>query len=339
MVFDGNIIRILRCGTPSSSWTWKDCIMEPASLPANPGITFGWITDRLAYSNDHLLVFQKGLGRGGGWVHVWKLEQAREDEGVRASHVYTKSTLIPQGCSSVESVVARDGVFYVVATAELTHTVLQSFDVVTGDLIGSKTIPMPQGPPGSMRPHYVVCEPFLSGNHLWFIRHVEEAGPFPGFGLGLYRFDRATLQQTGFLPCMEEGELWINMPRQKERETNWLLTHCFSDNSSRDSFCKCTINEAGELTKEQEPVVFGSRNEVLLASGNRVIVEHPDEEGEIQFDEYDIETGKKIRTLSTGVPRRDHMVASIQSNGSTTFCIISETGPNASRHVIQPFLA
>lgn len=316
---------------------------------------FGWITDRLSYSGGHLVLVHRpvvGLFVRRSWLHVWKLEGQGQD--MRARHLYTMDlvgdcspaeqgvTELPPtqvgnsvvSSSAKDMVVARDGVFYVIRESKENGVsyFIQSFDVGTGNCVATTTIVMPQGPPGGKQPKYTTVKLFLSDNYLWFSRNVEEDGPFPGIGLGLYSFDRTNLsQQKCFLPCFEEGEIWVNMPRVVGNN-KWILTRRWTE----DFYRKVRINEEGVLI-EEGPIKFGGRDEVKFASGNRVFVEHPDEEGDIRLDEYDVVMGEKSRTLSTGVPRQDHMVASVQSNGSAIFCMISAIGPSTN-HVIQTFL-
>jgi len=323
---------------------------------------FFWITDRLFYSEGHLVLHQdphSSLFINCNWLHVWKLEG--QGENVTARHLYTKD--LKGNCSSitppqepgtteaaspppdfppaVKSVaVAPDGMFYLLREApETDHAgvsyLIQSFDVRTGNCLANKTLRMPPSPPGANRPRYTNDTLRISGDSLWLSRHVEEEGPFPGIGLGVYSFARTTnlLQQMCFLPCFEEGEIQINEDRSRQSTEKWMLSCRVSEGFYR----KIVIDGSGVLTHEDRRITFGDREEVKLARDNRVFVEDPDEGGDIRLDEYDVVTGDKIRTISTGVPREGHMVASVLCNGIEIFCVISAHA-GSTNNVIQSFL-
>jgi len=210
---------------------------------------------------------------------------------------------------------------------------IQSFGVGTGNCLASQIIRMPQAPPGANQPQYTTDTLRISGDFLLLCRNVEEEGPFPGIGLGVYTFRRTNLLQTCFLRCFEEGEFRLNVDISKQSE-KWILYIRIGEGFQR----KILIDDAGVLTPEDRRITFAHRNEVKLARDNRVFVEHPDEEGDIRVDEFDVATGEKIRTIWTGVPRENgRMLASVLSNGIKVFCIISHHTGSAD-NIIQSFL-
>jgi hypothetical protein len=127
--------------------------------------------------------------------------------------------------------------------------------------------------------------------------------------------------------------MWVNMPRVVGGNTyKWILTRRFTE----DFFRKYRITDEGVVTEEGH-IKFGGREQVKFASGNSLFVENADEEGDIRLDECDVATGKKSRTLSMGIPREGHNVASVQSDGSAIYCMMTADGSSAN-HVIQTFL-
>jgi len=322
---------------------------------------FSSIHDRLFYSEGHLVLHQKPISSlfiNCSWLHVWKLEG--QGGSMSAQHLYTKdlkgncsyarqepgtatSSPPPDGNAFVDSevksvAVSHDGMFYFLRQVqEADHAgvsyLIQSFDVGTGNCLASKTIRMPPSPPGANKPRYTTDILRISGDYLWFSRHLEEGGSFPGIGLGVYSFIRTNLLQTCYLPCFEEGETQFNEDWSTQSTSEWTLYCRIGEGIER----KILINGAGVLTDEDRQITFGDRQEVRLARGNRVFVEHPDEEGDIRLDEYDVITGDKIRTFTTGVPRRGHTVASVLCNGIEIFCVISAHA-GSTNHVIQSFL-
>lgn len=175
----------------------------------------------------------------------------------------------------------------------------------------------------------------ISGNHLLRILLAKEQRRFANAGLGVYALNMDDyLSLTSFLPCFHNGECVINHRLDKSKQTpGWLLYHRTGNTSER----KISISDQGILTAEPRGITLGERNEVKLATAMRAFVEHPNERGEVKLDEYNVAIGEKVRTLLTGIPRQDHMVASVLSNGKEVFCIISGFA-GSQDHVIQSFL-
>jgi len=75
-----------------------------------------------------------------------------------------------------------------------------------------------------------------------------------------------------------------------------------------------------------------------MATPTSVFTHNPDEEF-LALDEYDLESGKKLRTLETGVTREGpHMVASILASHERGELFIFFSGGFGGIHIIQSFL-
>jgi len=250
---------------------------------------------------------------------------------------------------SVEDVtVAADGKFYLLSnipnvgqdsSAEQESLLVQSYDVATGNRSASRVIPMKRAPgAATLPPRSPVCNLRVSGDHILVFRHVEERQWYPGIGLGVYMLNRAddSLLVTSFLPCFERGEVSINEDRSKQTK-RWIIFYEHNAGTPNE-ITKILVNNDGTLTvvcprgmtRESE------YQEIKLVTESRFFVD-PEEQGEVKFDEYDIATGEKVRTLSTGLPRSDHLVASVLSNGKEVVCSMSG-GPGGRPNVIQTFL-
>jgi len=316
--------------------------------------SFCWITDRLFYSKGHLVLRHSpnmDLFCRSDWLHVLKLEG--EGANVHVTHLYSKD--LKNYCPSTQDdaataaslfspyvkdvAVSQDGTLYFLRQAqEADQTnvsyLLQSVDIGTGNCLASQIIRMPQAPPGASQPRRTNDTLLFSGDYLLFCRSSEETRAFPGIGLGVYAFRRANLSQTCYLRCFEEGEVALNMDDSGQTD-KWIFYYDFHERAP--SIRKFWIDRSGILTDEDQRITFRDWKEIKFARGDRVFVEIPDEEGCIFLDEFDAASGEKIRTISTGVPRNKHTLASVLSNGNKIFCIVSARG-GRDRNVIQSFL-
>ena len=323
---------------------------------------FSWITDRLFYSKGHLVLCHRPIMDvfcRSNWLHVLKLEgqganvdvthlyskdlknycPSTQDDAASAASLSQDNNIVDVSPSVKDVAVSQDGTLYFlrhVQEADRTNVsyLLQSVDVGTGFCLASQIIRMPQAPPGASQPRRTADTLLISGDYLLFCRRSEETRAFPGIGLGVYAFRRANLSQTCYLRCFEEGEVALNMDDSGQTD-KWIFYYDFHE--SAPSIRKFWIDGSGILTHEDQRITFGDRNEIKFARGDRVFVENPDEKGGIFLDEFDVASGEKIRTISTGVPRNEHTLASVLSNGNKIFCIVSAHG-GSDRNVIQSFL-
>lgn len=326
-----NMIRIFDTSQMSFTLTAE----TGARLPVH--LRWSWISDSLFYSNGHL-VLRSGFGpHSDKWVHVWKLEGEGD---VHIQYSYSMRFASDNTVEVEDVVVAANGTMYILwkvsESAGYVRYLLKAFDVASGNTLTTRSI-VPFHASGAKRPsspHRIVSSLLISGNHLLLLRHVEENGPFPGIGQGVYTFSMTDdLKQTGFSPCFEEGEVYINHDKSKTTD-KWLLYHNFGD----ESFRKISINADGLVEEEPRHITFGPRNRVMLATADRVFVEHPDEKGSVELDEYDVATGEKVRTICTGVQRdTTTMVASVLSNGKEVFCVVCPNGWSM-ENIVQSFL-
>ena len=315
------------------------------------GVRGDWIFDYLFYSAGHLVMYERPIpGRNVRSLHVWKL--GGEENVNHVQLVYAVDLNNFASSFSVKDVaVAADGKFYILFRIltvgqdsgaeqdEQDSLLVQSYDVATGNRSASRVIPMKRAPgAATLPPRAPVCSLRVSGDHILVFRHVEEEQRFPLNGLGVYTLNRAddSLVVTSFLPCFERGEVLINEDRSKHTK-RWIIV-CEVSAGTSNEHRKIAVNNDGTLTDCPRGMTWGSeRNEIMLATDSRLFVEHSAEEGEVKLDEYDIATGEKVRTLSTGLPRSDHMVASVLSNGKEVVCLMSG-GPGGRPNVIQTFL-
>ena len=217
---------------------------------------------------------------------------------------------------------------------------LASYDIQSGNFLGTQ--------PMQIRTRSdILSSLMVSRDHLFQFDRIEAPGPFLAEDkLGVYSYAlNDGLQLTGFLPCFESGEMILHFddgPKQIHqvracgksswpsreithiffvplRSSQWILYHTHEEDFDR----KILVNRNGTLsTSDSHRISFGLRNDVKLATANRVFVEDPNEKGTIKLDEYDIATGTKVRTILTGGPVEDYTLASVLSNGIEVVCIM-----------------
>lgn len=133
---------------------------------------------------------------------------------------------------------------------------LQSFDVATGNCVVTRAFSMPQVAPEVKDPPWCTdIDFFISGRYVWFTRQAVRQGLYRGIGFGVYSFYRDNLSQKCFLPCFEEEEVSIHMPRMYGKShNNWILARCFG--SVDRVFQKISIDDEGNLMKESQPTRY-----------------------------------------------------------------------------------
>lgn len=308
--------------------------------------------NHLFYSEGHL-VLQHHPGNifgGCSWLHVWKLEG--QGENISAQHLYTKDldkrylgTAVISDYPPVEDVaVAHDGAFYFLREIQSANDknlsyLIQSFDVATGNCLATQILWIPQARPGENRPRYTTDYLLIMGDYLVLSRNVEEEGPFPGVGLGVYAFCRTNLSQTSYLPCFEEGEISLNLLHQSGRNGKWILYRLALGEAGVQR--RIFIDRDGVLAHDDRQIRFQDREYVMLAGDKEVYVGNPDEDGIIRLDEFDIATGAKNRTIWTGLSTREGrwMLQTVLCNEVNIFCIFWKiSGVTTRTHAIRTFL-
>jgi len=292
------------------------------TLPRDPPVSVSCFLDRLYYSDGHLVLHchPKHFGRAyGRSVYVWKVEGEEYDQ---AGFLYVKDLSRDRtdrtgvDLSTKDNAVSSDGKMYFLLGGHRDTMVIEEYEVATGNRLASSDIPMQQANPGRNIP--TVEWLTVSNNHLLLFRWSEESGIYPatGCGLGIYSISRDSLLETSFLQYFEEDGGYLNNGSRPNQLDQWILFNQFSDDGNTNR--KISIGSDGVLTPDPQRITYeGIRNEAKLLTSTSVFVEHPNEEGEIKLDENDIVTGKKVRTISTGVHRLEpgHSLASVHSNG------------------------
>ena len=99
--------------------------------------------------------------------------------------------------------------------------------------------------------------------------------------------------------------------QSKEGPNNW---------SSSTKWCLC----------------LGERNDILLVTQTRVFAHLKFQDGEIQFDEFDIASCEKLQTIFTGLSCPEYVLVYVDATVEVLFCMMSKRV--SADNVVQTFL-
>ena len=111
------------------------------------------------------------------------------------------------------------------------------------------------------------------------------------YGFGIYVFDCYDLSFCGYTPLFGNYEIYATSISK-----DWLFYH--RPEMQSQFALRITGGNVGQSTAMD---LGNSHNDVLIA-GNHIYAHTSREEGNIEFDQFDLLTGNKIRTLRTGIP-------------------------------------
>jgi hypothetical protein len=315
--------------------------MEVVVEVGTPDLRLG--ARRLYFSDGHLVLYHENRRPR---IYVWRLQE--QEQPVLQ---YKGKRNLREHSPVKDVAVSEDGVLYLLCSVQkqigtdLTVSYgIAAYQISTGYYLGqSTTLQMPQPPAGANLPMRTVDTLLVSGNHLLFIRHMEEEeeeGPFPNIGLGVYSYARNGLSLQCFLPCFEDGEYEMNPGgpfNRHETSNKWI----FYRHADEDHHRKLLIGDDGSITLDPGTMPWTHEFEVLLLTASRAIVWLPDErEGDICLYEYDSTTGEKLRVMNTKLARRDHRVDFVFTKGRELFCVLwsVDTRTRLIRNCIQSFI-
>lgn len=283
---------------------------NPTRVPELAPPRYCFIFDKLWYCQDSgKFVLKHGAAHEHEVHSVRLLDPTRTNEdigrgpgvaGIDQQFIHTTAAF--QACTRPGvSVSTEHGLVFFVAHKENGSLYMESYETTHGQMVASTThAAVKRFPPGS-DPRYFFCTRIIvSRDKLLVAVYVEEAGPFPDAGFGIYVFDCRSLSFLSYTPMFEETGVSI-----EKVSADWLVYAPEGRGPLRSSAVKITggnINNDNNVIEPLGEIDLGQRSAVLLVTSTSIYGYDPDErEGTIQIDEFDIRSGKKVRTLDTGV--------------------------------------